>query len=91
VLEREHERLWGVRVHQMHALQERPYIHVELAPVDLVNDPRRIAREEDFISINATTDGRPLRSARAGDDRGALLVSSGGRPASRGRGYGSRR
>src|SRR5687767_4749013 len=27
VLERENERLRGVRVHQMHALQERPYIH----------------------------------------------------------------
>ena len=27
VLERENERLSGVRVHQMHALQERPYIH----------------------------------------------------------------
>jgi acyl-CoA hydrolase len=26
-LEREHERLSGVRVHQMHALHERPYIH----------------------------------------------------------------
>src|ERR687897_938323 len=29
---------------------------VELLPVDLVNDPRRIAREDDFISINATTE-----------------------------------
>jgi acyl-CoA hydrolase len=29
---------------------------VELLPVDLVNDPRRIAREADFISINATTE-----------------------------------
>jgi acyl-CoA hydrolase len=27
VLEREHERLDGVRVHQMHALHERPYLH----------------------------------------------------------------
>src|SRR3954453_11856053 len=27
VLERENERLSGVRVHQMHALHERPYIH----------------------------------------------------------------
>src|SRR5918995_3635684 len=27
VLERENERLQGVRVHQMHALHERPYIH----------------------------------------------------------------
>src|SRR3954470_19186171 len=27
VLERENERLDGVRVHQMHALHERPYIH----------------------------------------------------------------
>ena len=27
VLERENERLSGVRVHQMHALQERPYLH----------------------------------------------------------------
>ncbi|MEA2311939.1 MAG: hypothetical protein QOE28_1907, partial [Solirubrobacteraceae bacterium] len=27
VLEREHERLDRVRVHQMHALHERPYIH----------------------------------------------------------------
>src|ERR1044071_5321833 len=27
VLERENERLRGVRVHQMHALHERPYIH----------------------------------------------------------------
>ena len=27
VLERENGRLSGVRVHQMHALQERPYIH----------------------------------------------------------------
>src|SRR5687767_13630050 len=29
---------------------------VELLPVDLVNDPRRIAREPNFISINATTE-----------------------------------
>lgn len=29
---------------------------VELLPVDLVNDPRRIAMERSFISINATTE-----------------------------------
>jgi acyl-CoA hydrolase len=29
---------------------------VELLPVDLVNDPRRIAKEDDFIWINATTE-----------------------------------
>jgi acyl-CoA hydrolase len=29
---------------------------IELLPVDLVNDPRRIALEDDFISINATTE-----------------------------------
>ena len=29
VLEREHRRLTGVRIHQMHALHERPYLHGE--------------------------------------------------------------
>jgi acyl-CoA hydrolase len=29
---------------------------VEMLPVDLVNDPRRIGREQHFISINATTE-----------------------------------
>ena len=29
---------------------------VELLPVDWVNDPRVIARERDFVSVNATTE-----------------------------------
>lgn len=29
---------------------------IEMAPVDIVNDPRRIAREPRFVSINATTE-----------------------------------
>jgi acyl-CoA hydrolase len=29
---------------------------IEMAPVDIVNDPRRIAREPSFVSINATTE-----------------------------------
>ena len=51
---------------------------VKLLPVDLVNDPRRIAKEDDFISINATTEGRPLWPVRVGDDAGRYWSSSGG-------------
>ena len=41
-LERHQEQLERVRAHQM--------------PVDRVNDPRRVAQQRDFISINATTE-----------------------------------
>jgi acyl-CoA hydrolase len=65
---------------------------VELLPVDLVNDPRRIGEERDFISINATTEvdlygqcasetigGRYWSSSGGQADfaRGALYASGG--------------
>jgi len=51
---------------------------VELLPVDLVNDPRRIAREEDFISINATTEVDLLGQCASETIAGRYWSSSGG-------------
>ena len=47
---------------------------VELLPVDRVNDPRRIAREEDFISINATTEVDLYGQCASETIAGPLLV-----------------
>ena len=46
----------------------------ELWPVRYVNDPRVIAQEPDFVSINATIAGRPARPVRLGDRRRHLLL-----------------
>ena len=51
---------------------------VELLPVDLVNDPRRIAREEDFISINATTEVDLYGQCASETIAGRYWSSSGG-------------
>ena len=49
---------------------------VELLPVDWVNDPRVIAQEPGFVSINATTEVDFLGRRRR-DDRRSLLVRLG--------------
>ena len=51
---------------------------VELLPVDLVNDPRRIAREDDFISINATTEVDLYGQCASETIAGRYWSSSGG-------------
>ena len=51
---------------------------VELLPVDLVNDPRRIAREPDFISINATTEVDLFGQCASETIAGRYWSSSGG-------------
>jgi acyl-CoA hydrolase len=51
---------------------------VELLPVDLVNDPRRIAREENFISINATTEVDLFGQCASETIAGRYWSSSGG-------------
>src|SRR4051794_37042298 len=51
---------------------------VELLPVDLVNDPRRIAREEDFISINATSEVDLYGQCASETIAGRYWSSSGG-------------
>ena len=51
---------------------------MELLPVDLVNDPRRIAREEDFISINATTEVDLYGQCASETIAGRYWSSSGG-------------
>src|SRR5919199_3935426 len=51
---------------------------VELLPVDLVNDPRRIAREHDFISINATTEVDLYGQCASETIAGRYWSSSGG-------------
>jgi acyl-CoA hydrolase len=51
---------------------------VELLPVDLVNDPRRIAREEGFISINATTEVDLYSQCASETIAGRYWSSSGG-------------
>ena len=51
---------------------------VELLPVDLVNDPRRIAKEEDFISINATTEVDLYGQCASETIAGRYWSSSGG-------------
>jgi hypothetical protein len=47
---------------------------VELLPVDLVNDPRRIAKEIRLHLDQRDDRGRSLRAVRVGDDRRPLLV-----------------
>jgi acyl-CoA hydrolase len=51
---------------------------VELLPVDRVNDPRRIAREPDFISINATTEVDLYGQCASETIAGRYWSSSGG-------------
>ena len=51
---------------------------VELLPVDLVNDPRRIAKEDDFISINATTEVDLYGQCASETIAGRYWSSSGG-------------
>ena len=51
---------------------------VELLPVDLVNDPRRIAREDDFVSINATTEVDLFGQCASETIAGRYWSSSGG-------------
>jgi acyl-CoA hydrolase len=51
---------------------------IELLPVDLVNDPRRIAIERDFISINATTEVDLYGQCASETIAGRYWSSSGG-------------
>lgn len=51
---------------------------VEMLPVDFVNDPRVIARERDFISINATTEVDLLGQCASETVAGRYWSSSGG-------------
>jgi acyl-CoA hydrolase len=51
---------------------------VELLPVDIVNDPRRIAMEEDFMSINATTEVDLYGQCASETIAGRYWSSSGG-------------
>jgi acyl-CoA hydrolase len=51
---------------------------VEMLPVDLVNDPRRIAREDDFMSINATTEVDLYGQCASETIAGRYWSSSGG-------------
>src|SRR4051795_9485298 len=51
---------------------------VEMLPVDLVNDPRRIAMEEDFMSINATSEVDLYGQCASETIAGRYWSSSGG-------------
>lgn len=51
---------------------------VELLPVDWVNDPRVIAQERDFVSINATVEVDLLGQAASETINGRLWSGSGG-------------
>src|SRR3954453_23916470 len=51
---------------------------VEMLPVDLVNDPRRIAMEHDFMSINATTEVDLYGQCASETIAGRYWSSSGG-------------
>jgi acyl-CoA hydrolase len=51
---------------------------VELLPVDLVNDPRRIAQEPNFMSINATTEVDLYGQCASETIAGRYWSSSGG-------------
>jgi len=51
---------------------------VELLPVDHVNDPRRIAQQRDFISINATTEVDLYGQCASETIAGRYWSSSGG-------------
>ena len=57
-------------------LHENPV--VELLPVDLVNDPRIIARENCFVSINATTEVDLVGQCASETVEGRYWSSSGG-------------
>jgi acyl-CoA hydrolase len=51
---------------------------VEMLPVDLVNDPRVIAREKNFVSINATTEVDLIGQCASETIAGRYWSSSGG-------------
>jgi acyl-CoA hydrolase len=51
---------------------------VELLPVDQVNDPRRVARQHDFVSINATTEVDLFGQCASETIAGRYWSSSGG-------------
>lgn len=51
---------------------------IQMMPVDLVNDPRRIAREHDFMSINATTEVDLYGQCASETVAGRYWSSSGG-------------
>ena len=51
---------------------------VEMLPVDCVNDPRVIARERDFVSINATTEVDLYGQCASETIAGRYWSSSGG-------------
>jgi acyl-CoA hydrolase len=51
---------------------------VEMLPVDYVNDPRTIAREHDFVSINATTEVDLMGQCASETMAGRYWSSSGG-------------
>jgi acyl-CoA hydrolase len=51
---------------------------VELLPVDYVNDPRTVARERDFVSINATTEVDLYGQCASETIAGRYWSSSGG-------------
>ncbi|MFC7756453.1 acetyl-CoA hydrolase/transferase family protein [Tsukamurella soli] len=53
---------------------------VDLAPVDWVNDPRTIAREPNFVSINATTEVDFYGQCASETIAGNYYSSSGGQP-----------
>lgn len=53
-------------------------VAIQLMPVDLVNDPRRIAREHDFMSINATTEVDLYGQCASETMAGRYWSSSGG-------------
>jgi acyl-CoA hydrolase len=57
-------------------LHENPA--VEFLPVDYVNDPRVIAREDDFVSINATTEVDLIGQCASETVAGRYWSSSGG-------------
>jgi acyl-CoA hydrolase len=51
---------------------------IELLPVDYVNNPRTIAREDNFVSINATTEVDLLGQCASETMAGRYWSSSGG-------------
>ena len=53
-------------------------VAIQLMPVDLVNDPRRIARHRDFMSINATTEVDLFGQCASETVAGRYWSSSGG-------------
>ena len=51
---------------------------VEMLPVDYVNDPRTVARERDFVSVNATTEVDLMGQCASETMAGRYWSSSGG-------------